>query len=123
MQLWSTGLSGHIHHIDSGGDEAGQQQLGARLGAVPKAAAAGVPSRVMQFVLQVGHGQPVDDLAEESGYGRCLSRPCLCVLFKRGSLDPLQLAAEHRLDSSTDLAHGWGCSSAMSNLNNQTQRG
>ena len=61
---------------------------------------------MMQFVLQVGHGQPVDDLAEESGYRRCLSRPCLCVLFKKGPLDPLQLAAEHSLDSSTDLAHG-----------------
>ena len=44
VQLWSTGLGGHVHHIDSGGDEAGQHQLGARLGAVPEAAAAGVPS-------------------------------------------------------------------------------
>lgn len=46
----------------------------------------------------------------------------LCT-FQKGAPDPLQLAAEHSLDSSTDLAHGWGCSCAMSNLNNQTQGG
>lgn len=44
VQPRSVGLGAHVHHINSGGDETGQQQLGARLGAVPEAAAAGVPS-------------------------------------------------------------------------------
>ena len=69
VQLWGTGLSAHIHHVDAGRDETGQHQLGAGLGAVPIAAAARVPSRVVQFVLQVGHGQPVDDLGRERGRG------------------------------------------------------
>lgn len=29
MQLWGTGFGAHVHHINSGGDEAGQHQLGA----------------------------------------------------------------------------------------------
>lgn len=69
VQLRGAGLGAHVHHIDAGRDEAGQHQLGAGLGTVPIAAAACVPSRVVQLVLQVGHGQSVDDLRWERGRG------------------------------------------------------
>lgn len=58
----SSRVGSHVHHVDAGGDQAGEDQAVPLLGGVPKAAAAGVPARVVQLIPQVGHGQAVDHL-------------------------------------------------------------
>lgn len=59
------GLRPDVDHVDSGRDERGQNQAVSFLGGVTEAAAAGVPSGVMQLIAKVRNRQPVDDLAEE----------------------------------------------------------
>lgn len=58
----SSRVGSYIHHVDAGGDQAGEDQAVPLLGGVPEAAAAGVPAGVVQLVPQVGHRQAVDHL-------------------------------------------------------------
>ena len=62
MHSWSTGGCSHIHNIDPRGDESRQDEAIAPLRGVTETAAAGVPASVVELILPVGHGQPVDDL-------------------------------------------------------------
>lgn len=78
----SSQVSSHIHHVDAGGDEAGEDQAVPLLGGIPKAAAAGVPPRVVQLVPQVGHGQAVDHLQSPSPAYTGLS-PAKCRITGR----------------------------------------
>lgn len=62
MDPWSSGLRPNVDDVDPGGDEGRQDQAVPGLGQVSEAAAAGVPARVVQLIIQVGHGQTVDHL-------------------------------------------------------------
>lgn len=62
VDLRSSRIGSDVEHVDSGGDQRRQNQTVPFLGGIAKAAAAGVPTGVMQLVTKVWHWQPVDDL-------------------------------------------------------------
>lgn len=62
VDLWSSRIGSDVEHVDSGGDQRRQNQTVPFLGGIIEAAAAGVPTGVMQLVTKVWHRQPVDDL-------------------------------------------------------------
>lgn len=62
VDLWRSRIGSDVEHVDSGGDQRRQNQTVPFLGGITEAAAAGVPTGVMQLVTKVWHRQPVDDL-------------------------------------------------------------
>lgn len=64
-QPGSPALGTHIHHVDAGGNERGKNQLGPLHAGIVKAGAASAPTRGMQLVFEVGHGQAVDHLGSQ----------------------------------------------------------
>ena len=65
VDSWLPRVGAHIDDVDAGGEERRQDEAVAVLGRIPKAATAGVPSRVVQLILHMGHVQTVDDLCEQ----------------------------------------------------------
>lgn len=57
-----SGLGSDVDHVDPGGNERRQNEPVPGSGRVAEAAAAGVPTGVMQLIVQVRHRQPVDHL-------------------------------------------------------------
>lgn len=58
----SPGVGPGVHHVNPRSVEAGKDQPVAFLGGVSEAAAAGIPPRMVQLIINVGHRQAVDDL-------------------------------------------------------------
>lgn len=80
VYAWRTGIRAHVHHVDAGGDERGEDEEVAPLGGVAVATAAGVPAGVVQFVAEIGHLQPVDHLGSKVKWWVMLGWVGLCVL-------------------------------------------
>lgn len=62
VKPWGPRIRPYINDIDTGGDQGRQNETIAPFGGIIITTATGIPTRMMQFILQIGHGQPVNHL-------------------------------------------------------------